>query len=273
VHDLTNTDIKNEIHTSKVGVGDQVGYRLADWRSYEKRTWSSSERTSTKWIGTVPRVNITRWRNVRLLSVQFHGGSLRKTPFQDAAKKMPIRWSCWNAVKTTWIESEFSGSNLCVCVAGGCVQSCLAGKTVEETAVGKENTRVVEWTRKVILATLAELGRPLNIAAYSLGPHYRDKYFGILNRVSESGFGPIENIFRTPLERADLLKIFTLNRKAWPPRCRAIWAWSGRINLYNRQIMILPRMTDMYATYWGPEKLYRLPPAPSEALILNRFEC
>jgi hypothetical protein len=181
-----------------VAYSDQVAYRLAERRNNDKRTWSSSERTSTKWIGTVPRVNITRWRTFRLLAVQFHGGSLRKTHFQDAAKKVPIRWSCWTAVKTTWIESEVSGSNLCACVAGGCVQSCLAGKTVEKTVVGKENTRVVEWTKKVILATLSELGRPVNVAAFSLGPHCRDNYLGILNRVFESGFGRSENFFSDP---------------------------------------------------------------------------
>jgi len=138
LEDITNTDRKNEAHTSKVASSDQVAYRLAEWRNYDKSTWSSSEGTSTKRIGTVLRDNITKWMNVCPLSVQFHGGFLRKTPFQNAAKEVLIRRRCWTSVNTTWIESEVLGSNLCAYVAGGCVQSCLAGTRVEKTVVEKE---------------------------------------------------------------------------------------------------------------------------------------
>ena len=46
--------------------------------------------------------------------------------------------------------------------------------------------------------------------------------------------------------------------------CRVNWAWSERVNLYNGQIMILPRKTNTYATESGLRpgsgNLYRLSP-------------
>jgi len=54
-----------------------------------------------------------------------------------------------------------------------------------------------------------QIGPP--IAVFSLGPHYKDIYFGILNRAAKSRFGPGEKHFLDPSLRADLLKILTLN--------------------------------------------------------------
>jgi hypothetical protein len=46
--------------------------------------------------------------------------------------------------------------------------------------------------------------------------------------------GPAKNIYSKS-------EILTLS-------CRGTWAWSERVNLYNRQIMILPRSTKTCAT-------------------------
>jgi hypothetical protein len=54
------------------------------------------------------------------------------------------------------------------------------------------------------------------------------------------------------------------------PSSRVTWAWSQRVNLYNRQIAILPKNTKTYATYSNPRppsgppstrNLYRFPPS------------
>jgi len=45
-------------------------------------------------------------------------------------------------------------------------------------------------------------------------------------------------------------EIFTLNRKIIS--CRVTWALSKTANLYSRQIMILQRKTETYATWSGP---------------------
>jgi hypothetical protein len=59
----------------------------------------------------------------------------------------------------------------------------------------------------------AELGLLVNmgIAVFSLGPHYKDIYFGFLNRAAKSRFGPGEKHFSDPPLRVDLLRILTLN--------------------------------------------------------------
>jgi hypothetical protein len=49
---------------------------------------------------------------------------------------------------------------------------------------------------KVFPVALAELVLPVNIAVFSLRPNYRNNYFGILNRISERGFGLKEKMFR-----------------------------------------------------------------------------
>jgi hypothetical protein len=58
--------------------------------------------------------------------------------------------------------------------------------------------------------------------------------------------------------------------------CTVTWAWSEIVNLYNRQIMILPRNTKTCVTYSGsgsrsglsgPGNLYRLPLPISSALL------
>jgi hypothetical protein len=61
--------------------------------------------------------------------------------------------------------------------------------------------------------------------------------------------------------RADRLKIFTLNRKDWLSVAEWLGAWSERVNLYIRQIMIVPRKTKIYATWSAPGhgNLYQLP--------------
>jgi len=58
-----------------------------------------------------------------------------------------------------------------------------------------------------------ELGLLVNmsIAVFSLGPHYKDTYFGVLNRAAKSRFRPGEKHFSDPSLRAGLLKILTLN--------------------------------------------------------------
>jgi len=59
-----------------------------------------------------------------------------------------------------------------------------------------------------------------------------------LVRAVESGSGPPA--------RADLEKIFTLNRNT--VSCGVAWAWCERVNLYSRQIMTLLTNTKTYGT-------------------------
>jgi hypothetical protein len=58
----------------------------------------------------------------------------------------------------------------------------------------------------------AELGLLVNmgIAVFSLGPHYKDTYFSVLNRAANSRFRPGEKHFSDPPLKMDLLKILTL---------------------------------------------------------------
>ena len=74
------------------------------------------------------------------------------------------------------------------------------------------------------------------------------------------------------IEDAEHLEQFSENTScpALALSCRVTWTWSERVNLYNRQIMILLRKTKTYATYsvlgapsepLGPDHLrWLLPP-------------
>lgn len=69
----------------------------------------------------------------------------------------------------------------------------------------------------------------------------------------------LKKYFRAPSKggQAKRLKDLTLNRKD----ClsfREIWASSERVNLYKRQIMILPKKTKTYATQSGPRNSFRV---------------
>jgi hypothetical protein len=63
------------------------------------------------------------------------------------------------------------------------------------------------------------------------------------------GSGQGEKSLSGPQAGADRLKIFTPNGKDW--LLVAVWLWLGmkRVNLYKRQIMIIPENTKTYATY------------------------
>jgi len=62
-----------------------------------------------------------------------------------------------------------------------------------------------------------------------------------------------KNVRDTPTW-AGQIKIFTLNRIDRIVSCSVTLALSERVNLYNRQIMVLHRKTRKFATYWlhGP---------------------
>jgi hypothetical protein len=79
-----------------------------------------------------------------------------------------------------------------------------------------------------------------------------------------AGFEPQwKKLFRPPA-RVDRLQIFTLNRKDW--LSVAEWLGLERVNLYNRQMMTLPRKIKTYNIAGppyelpGPGNLYRLSP-------------
>jgi hypothetical protein len=105
------------------------------------------------------------------------------------------------------------------------------------------------------------------------------------SRVAESGFearwkkffgspppnegGPVKNLY-TKSERVTVQMRGGYNVKL-TVSCRVTLALFERANLYNRQIMILPRETKTYATKSGPGppsgrpgsgKFYRLSPPP-----------
>ena len=67
-----------------------------------------------------------------------------------------------------------------------------------------------------------------------------------------AGSGPGENSFSPPTnpERANRLKICTIIRKDC--RLQSDLGWSERVNVYGRQLMVLPRETKTYATQSGP---------------------
>jgi hypothetical protein len=153
------------------------------------------------------------------------------------------------------------------------VQFFLAGKGVNKTVVGEESTFVVECTMKVILVTLAELVLPVNIAAFSPRPHYRNNYFGILNRISERGFGLNEKIFRaSPLKGGTSKNINTKSQSLTPV--------ADRFGLVLLEGLISKSTSNDYYRERQKHMQNSRSPVnctgfihPSKALILNRFEC
>ena len=65
----------------------------------------------------------------------------------------------------------FGFEPVCLCRRWMC-PILLSRHESREDSSGEGNIRLFGCTREVILAPLAELGRPVNIAAFSLGPHY-----------------------------------------------------------------------------------------------------
>jgi len=204
------------------------------------------EGTSTKWIRTVPMGIITRGELVGKCSsicCTVSRWFLKKDAFpgrsQKGADPVEMLKCC------QYYVNKFRGF--------GFEPACLCRRWMCPVLLSRQESREDStWKRKHTCSRVYKGSHSchscrIGPSSKYCWPHYTDNYFGILNRVSESGFGPSENFIRTPLERADFLKILTLNRKVWTPSCRAIWAWSGRINLYNRQIMILLRATDRHA--------------------------
>jgi hypothetical protein len=75
------------------------------------------------------------------------------------------------------------------------------------------------------------------------------------NRASESGYGPRwKNFFRALEERKTAKNPYT-NSERLTLSCRVAWAWSERANLYNRQIITLPRKTRTYQNRRAPGPL------------------
>ena len=70
------------------------------------------------------------------------------------------------------------------------------------------------------------------------------------------GLGSGENIFSPsslpPTAGAGRLKIFALNGKEWLWVAEWVWGRTGRVNLYSRQMVVLPRKTTTYATHSSP---------------------
>jgi hypothetical protein len=68
----------------------------------------------------------------------------------------------------------------------------------------------------------------------------------------KAGSGPDKNCFSGPTSKGGPAKNLYTKSERLIIGFRVTWAWSERVNLYNRQIMILPRHTKTYATYSGP---------------------
>ena len=62
----------------------------------------------------------------------------------------------------------------------------------------------------------------------------------------------VEKIIFGPFSKGRLAKNLYTKSEGMTLSCRVKWAWSERVNLYSRQIMILPRKTKTCATYSGP---------------------
>ena len=58
---------------------------------------------------------------------------------------------------------------------------------------------------------------------------------------------PVEKCFQAP-SKSRLAKNLYAKSERLTLSCRVTWAWSERANLYNQQIIILPRKTKTYAT-------------------------
>lgn len=63
--------------------------------------------------------------------------------------------------------------------------------------------------------------------------------------------GPGWNIFRA-LCKSRVAKNLYTNSKRLTFSCRMTWDWSGRVNLYSRQILTLPRKTNNICNIAGP---------------------
>ena len=99
-----------------------------------------------------------------------------------------------------------------------------------------------------------------------------------------AGSGPVKKKSTPPLppsKGGPAKNLYTKSEGA-TLSCRVNWAWSERVNLYNRKIMILPKNTKTYAEQSvpefpfgrpGPRNLYLLPRRVSALVRCSVFEC
>ena len=62
-----------------------------------------------------------------------------------------------------------------------------------------------------------------------------------------AGSGPDDIFFRAPSKVTTAKNLYTKSERL-TLSCRVTWAWPQRVNLYNRQLVVVPRKTKTYAT-------------------------
>ena len=82
------------------------------------------------------------------------------------------------------------------------------------------------------------------------------------SRTAERGFWPRCKNFFGSLSKDGLAKCLYIHQESLTVSCRVSWAWTERVQLCSRQIILLSRRTKTYASLSGPGNLYRLYPTP-----------